>query len=334
MESTKVRVTHGEHQSQSDSTKVRLTTAQIEEMRELLGVPEDEFEGYCKWAWGQVRWSLLPEEDEQDEEDLPQEPPAQQVSGPQNQSVFGSANINAVTAADVSAAVQEVAVPELQIPPLRWGIDPESKKLLGPQIQRQIEEQGRGKFCIKIRRNDDAPWFLLVVLINACRKRYNYNPRITAPPLVKDQTATVMWNLMRIASRETAASKTSKTVVSPETAAPKTSVSPKTAVKNAAKAVYRHYGHGDFQNVNALGDKHAMVGMLKRTVNYPLDLDDQFYVWILFYTANLERKAIRKAIRKAQAEERCAKEDLDKSRIQLFVEFAKKIAELQQFKKS
>ncbi|CCX15877.1 Protein of unknown function [Pyronema omphalodes CBS 100304] len=299
-----------------ESTKVRVTTAQIEEVRELLGVPEDEFEGYCKWAWGQVRWSLLQEEDEQDEEDasvseedLPQEPPAQQVSGPQNQSVFGSANINAVTAADVSAAVQEVAVPELQIPPLRWGIDSESIKLLGPQIQRQIEEQGRGKLCIKTRRNGDAPWFLLVVLINACRRRYNYSPRITAPPLVKDQTATVMWNLMRIASRETAASKTSKTVVSPETAAPKTSVSPKTAVKNAAKAVYRHYGHGDFQNVNALEDKHAMVGMLKRTVNYPLDLDDQFYVWILFYTANLERKAISKA----QAEEdQEAEEDLDK----------------------
>ncbi|KAI5817889.1 hypothetical protein BZA77DRAFT_28634 [Pyronema omphalodes] len=225
MESTKVRVMHGEHQSQSDSNKSTLTTGQIEEVRELLGVPEDEFEGYCKWAWGQMRWSLLREEDEQDEEDasvseedLPQEPPAH--------------------AADV-------AVPVLQIPTLRWEIDPESEKLLGPQIQRQIEEQGRGKLCIKTSRKNDAPWFLLVVLLNACRRRYNYNPRIMAPPLVKDQTATVMWNLMRIASRETAASKPSKTVVSPGTAAPKTSVCPKTAVKNGI--VYQRLHIGRFR---------------------------------------------------------------------------------------
>jgi hypothetical protein len=55
-------------------------------------------------------FSDLSEEDlSLSEEDLSQELPAQQVSGPQNQSVFGSAENNAVTAAVVSAAVQEVA---------------------------------------------------------------------------------------------------------------------------------------------------------------------------------------------------------------------------------
>jgi hypothetical protein len=260
-------------------------------------------------------FSDLSEEDlSLSEEDLSQELPAQQVSGPQNQSVFGSAENNAVTAAVVSAAVQEVAataaieaqqqqqqqgliqspqnqqtdtcsitptkhhlaaheaalgaVPELQIPqplpqtpmmgddddddrdslrgiqsphprvhrnlvtgdpvtgvhegdddddeiqsPLQWVIASENTELLRTQIQEKIE-QGGGKLSVKTRRItprgdklvvEESPWFILVVLLNACRT-YNYSPRIAAPRLVKDQAATVMWDLMRIgnASSKTA----------------------------------------------------------------------------------------------------------------------------------
>ncbi|KAI5815651.1 hypothetical protein BZA77DRAFT_388331 [Pyronema omphalodes] len=315
------------------SEEVRtLRTVQVEKMRELLGVTEDKFKVYSEWAWGQVKWSVqqslgeedlsdVTEEDEEDlsvsDEDLPQESPAQQASGPQNKSVFGKANINATYPAVASSAAQGVstaavieaqrgliqlpqnqqiqtaldAISEIQIPPpLDWVISSESEEFLGAEINRKIEEQCMGKLSIKTRRNnnmfEEAPWFMLVVLLNACKK-YNYNPRIAAPPLVKDQTATVMWNLMRISS---------KTVLSAKTAyTSKTPLCPKTVVKNAAKTVYRYYGHGDFPNVNELKEKRKMVKMLKTLLNYPLDLEDRFYVWILFYTANLQRKAISKA---------------------------------------
>ncbi|KAI5796156.1 hypothetical protein FPQ18DRAFT_326975, partial [Pyronema domesticum] len=147
-------------------------------------------------------------------------------------------------------------------PPLEWEI--RNIEELSTQIQGKIE-QGRGKL--------DVPhqWFLLVALISACRTLYNYT--IKAPLLVKDQTPSVMWDLMKIDVANTLSKK---------------------AVKKAAKTVYKSYGHGDFPNVNKLKEKNEMVKMLKTSLNYPLDLDDRFYAWILFYTANLQRKAIVK----------------------------------------
>jgi hypothetical protein len=72
-------------------------------------------------------------------------------------------------------------------PPLEWEI--RNMEELSTQIQGKIE-QGRGKLDVP------HPWFLLVALINACRTLYNYT--IEAPLLVKDQTPSVMWDLMKI----------------------------------------------------------------------------------------------------------------------------------------
>ncbi|KAI5810534.1 hypothetical protein BZA77DRAFT_169733 [Pyronema omphalodes] len=146
--------------------------------------------------------------------------------------------------------------------PLQWVLS--NEKSLSTQIQAKIEKDW--KLCVEI-----DPSFLLVVLINACRNLYKYT--IKAPPLVKDQTPSAMWDLMKIDMSNTLSQK---------------------AVKKAAKTVYKSFGHGDFRNVNELKEKKEMVEMLKSMVNYPLDLDAKFFVWILYYTANLQRKAIVK----------------------------------------
>ncbi|KAI5796106.1 hypothetical protein FPQ18DRAFT_303775 [Pyronema domesticum] len=98
--------------------------------------------------------------------------------------------------------VRWTVAPQSSSKKLQWQID--STVLEGTQIQQKIEQHCRGKLSL-------TPSFILTVLVNKYR---NYGRQITAPQYVKDQTATVMWDLMKIDMANTLS---------------------KTAVKNAAK---------------------------------------------------------------------------------------------------